>query len=131
LLWSATAALFVGGTVNAAILTGGAMNQAAREDGGRGAFHGFSAAAEAAQRLVPRGPLGISVFGHNADTSLDLLYGTLWVLISQGREATAAGFFAEMIRPPAYAVAGEPWVKVTVRADGSVSSAVLAPRSSR
>jgi hypothetical protein len=131
LLWSATAAVFVGGTVNAAILTGGAMNQAAREDGGRGAFHGFSAAAEAAQRLVPRGPLGISVFGHNADTSLDLLYGTLWVLISQGREATAAGFFAEMIRPPAYAVAGEPWVRVTVRADGSVSSAVLAPRSSR
>ena len=131
LLWSAAGAVLVGGTVNAVILAGGAMNQAAREDGGRGAFHGFSAAAAAAERLVPRGPLGISVFGRDADTSLDLLYGTLWVLISQGRQATAAGFFAEMIRPPAYAVPGEPWVSVTVRSDGSVASAVLSSRSSR
>jgi len=107
------------------------MNQAAREDGGRGAFHGFSTAAAAVERLVPRGPLVLSVLGHSADTSLDLLYGTLWVLISQGRQATAPGFFAEMISPPAYAVAGEPWVRVTVRVDGSVASAVVVHRSSR
>jgi hypothetical protein len=131
LLWSATAAVLVGGTVNTAFLAGGAMNQAAREDGGRGAFHGFSTAAAAVERLVPRGPLVLSVLGHSADTSLDLLYGTLWVLISQGRQATAPGFFAEMISPPAYAVAGEPWVRVTVRVDGSVASAVVVHRSSR
>jgi hypothetical protein len=131
LLWGATVVLFVGGAVNAAVLAGGAMNQAAREDGGRGAFHGFSAAAAAAERLVPRGPFGISVLGHGADTSLDLLYGTLWVLISQGHQATAPGIFAEMIIPPAYAVAGEPWVTVTVRPDGSVASAVLVRGSKR
>jgi hypothetical protein len=125
LLWSATAAMLVGGTVNAAFLAGGAMNQAAREDGGRGAFHGFSAAAAAAEQLVARGPLMISVFGPTPDASLDLLYGTLWVLITQGRQATAAGLFAEMISPPAHPVRGEPWVRVTVRADGSVASAVL------
>jgi hypothetical protein len=62
---------------------------------------------------------------------LDLLYGTLWVLISQGHQATAPGIFAEMIIPPAYAVAGEPWVTVTVRPDGSVASAVLVRGSKR
>jgi hypothetical protein len=109
LLWSATAVLFLGGTVNATILASGAMNQAAREDGGRGTFRGVSTAAAAAQRLVPRGPLIVSVFGRSAYTSLDLLYGTLWVLISQGRQATAPGFYADTITPPAYAVPGEPW----------------------
>jgi hypothetical protein len=129
LLLSATAALFVGGTVNAAILAGGAMNQAAREAGGRPTFRGVSAAAAAAEQLVPSGPLMISVFGHTPDASLGLLYGTLWVLISQGRQATAPGFYADTISPPAHTVSGEPQVNVTVRADGSVASAVLAPGS--
>jgi hypothetical protein len=128
-LLSATAVLFVGGTVNTAILASGAMNQAAREAGGRSAFRGVSAAAAAAERLVPSGPLMISVFGHTPDASLGLLYGTLWVLISEGRQATAPGFYADTISPPAHAVSGEPEVNVTVRADGSVASAVLAPGS--
>ncbi len=126
----ATAALFVGGAVNTAILAGSAMSQATKEDGGPGVFGGFSVAAAAAERLVPRGPLVISVSTHDAATSLDVIYGTLWVLISQGRQATAPGLFAEMISPPAYPVSGAPVVDVTVRADGSVSGVALAPGSS-
>jgi len=129
LLWSATVVLFAGGTVNAAMLAGGAMNQAAQEAGGRGTFRGVSAAAAAAQRLVPSGPLMISVFGPSPYTSLDLLYGTLWVLISEGRQATAPGLYANTISPPVHAVRGEPQVDLTVRADGSVASAVFAPGS--
>jgi hypothetical protein len=129
LLWSATVVLFAGGTVNAAMLAGGAMNQAAQEAGGRGTFRGVSAAAAAAQRLVPSGPLMISVFGPGPYTSLDLLYGTLWVLISEGRQATAPGLYANTISPPVHAVPGEPQVDLTVRADGSVASAVFAPGS--
>jgi len=130
LLWGATGVLFVGGTVNATIIAGGAMNQAAVEAGGRATFRGVSAAAAAAQKLVPSGPLMISVFGPSPDASLDLLYGTLWVLISQGRQATAPGLYADTISPPAHAVRGEPMVDLTVRADGTVSSAVFAPGSS-
>jgi hypothetical protein len=72
----------------------------------------------------------ISVFGPSPDASLDLLYGTLWVLISHGRQATAPGLYADTISPPAHAVRGEPMVDLTVRADGTVSSAVFAPGSS-
>jgi hypothetical protein len=57
--------------------------------------------------------------------SYDLLYGTIWVLISEGRQATAPGTLAGPISPPAHAVAGEPQVSVSVRADGSVASAVI------
>jgi hypothetical protein len=130
LLSGAAAALLVGGAVNAAILASGAMSQATKEDGGPGVFGGFSVAATAAQKLVPRGPLVISVSGNNAATELDVIYGTVWVLISEGRQATAPGLFAEMISPPAYLVRGEPLVDVTVRADGSVSGVALAPGSS-
>ena len=125
----ATAALLVGGASNTAILASSAMSQAAKEDGGPGVFGGFRVAAAAAQKLVPRGPLVISASGHDAATKLDMIYGTVWVLISQGRRATAPGLFDEMISPPAYPVSGAPVVEVRVRADGSVSGVVLAPGS--
>jgi hypothetical protein len=107
------------------------MSQAAKEDGGPGVFGGFGVAAAAAQRLVPRGPLVISASGRDAATKLDMIYGTVWVLISQGRQATAPGLFDEMIAPPAYPVPGAPVVEVAVRADGSVSGVFLAPGSPR
>jgi len=50
-------------------------------------------------------------------------------LISQGRQATAPGFYANTISPPAYTVLGEPWVALRVRADGSVASAEIVSRS--
>jgi hypothetical protein len=131
LLLGVTSVVLVGGTVNATILASGAMNRAAREDGGRGAFRGVSEAAAAAERLVPRGPLVVAVSGHNAYVSLDLLYGTLWVLISQGHDATVGGIFADAVTPPVQRIPGEPAVDVTVREDGSVAGAVLTPASGR
>jgi hypothetical protein len=125
LLFAVTGIVLVGGSVNAAILTGGAMNRAANEDGGRGAFRGVSEAARAAERLVPRGPMVLAVSGHDAYVSLDLIYGTLWVLISQGHDATVGGIFADAVTPPVHAVPGEPFVDVTVREDGSVAGATL------
>jgi hypothetical protein len=130
LLLSATAAVFVGGTVNAASLAGAATNPVVQEAAGRGTFRGVSAAAAAAKQVVPRGPLVISVYAQNAMVSYDLLYGTIWVLISQGRQATAPATLAGPISPPAYAVPGEPQVNVTVRADGSVAGAVIVSGSS-
>jgi hypothetical protein len=125
LLFAVTGIVLVGGSVNAAILTGGAMNRAVNEDGGRGAFRGVSEAARAAERLVPRGPMVLAVSGHDAYVSLDLIYGTLWVLISQGHDATVGGIFADAVTPPVHAVPGEPFVDVTVREDGSVAGATL------
>jgi hypothetical protein len=130
LLLALTGVVLVGGSVNAGILVGGAMNRAALEDGGRGAFRGVSEAAAAAERLVPRGPMVLAVSGYDADVSLDLLYGTLWVLISQGHDATVGGVFADAVTPPVHTVPGEPFVDVTVREDGSVARAVLTPGSS-
>ncbi len=124
-LWGSTAVLFVGATVNAGIIASGAMNRAVEAAGGSGTFRGVSVGAAEAERLVPRGPLVITVSGPYPNTSLDLLYGTLWILISHGRNATAPGIFAETISPPAHAVPGEPWVDLVVRADGSVAGASL------
>jgi len=129
LLWGVTAAVLVGGTVNASFLAGGAMSQVTQEVGGRGTFRAVSALATAAERVVPRGPLIISISAQNAMDSYVLLYGALWVLISQGRQATAPGFYANTISPPAYTVPGEPWVALRVRADGSVASAEIVSRS--
>ncbi len=125
LLWGVTAVVLVGGSVNAVLVASGAMSRSAREDGGRGAFRGAAEAAVAAERLVPRGPFVIGVSGYDASASLNLLDGTLWVLISQGRDVTLAGVFAEAVTPPVHSVPGEPLVAVTVREDGSVSKAVL------
>jgi len=123
-LWCATGVLLVCAAVNAGFLASRATDQAAQEVGGRGSFRAVSAAAAAAERVVPRGPFVISVATPNATTSYALLYGSLWVLIGHGHEATAPGIFAGPIDPPARAVPGEPFVTVTVRADGSVSKVV-------
>jgi hypothetical protein len=125
LLWGATSVLLVCGAVNAVFLGSRATYQAAQEVGGRGSFGAVTAAAAAAERAVPRGPFVISVEAPTATTSYALLYGTLWVLIGHGHEATAPGIFAGPIDPPARAVHGEPFVTVTVRAGGKVSGVVV------
>ena len=121
---TAAAAVLAGGVVNTVILGSGAGGQAALFAGGRGTFRGVSAAAAAAERVVPDGPLVAIATGPNSFSTYSLLYGTVWVLISNGRQASMPGLFGGPITPPVRFIPGEPIVGVAVRADGSVAGVV-------
>jgi hypothetical protein len=125
LLVAVSAVVLAGGTANAAILASGATNQAGEEVGGPGTFRGVAEAAADAQRLVPRGPLVVAVSAPDWISSYALLYGTVWALVCQGRQATPPRSFTAPIDPPLVGVAGEPSVTLIVRADGSVAGATL------
>jgi hypothetical protein len=74
---------------------------------------------------VPRGPLVVAVSARDWISSYALLYGTVWALVGQGRQATPPRSFMAPIDPPLVGVSGEPSVTLTVRADGSVAGATL------
>jgi hypothetical protein len=60
------------------------------------------------------------------DEAYSLLFGTIWVLVSEGRQASTPGSFEGLIDPPAHAVKGEPQVDITVGPSGKVVGARLA-----
>jgi hypothetical protein len=84
--------------------------------------------ARVAERLVPRGPLKVSVTAPSVIEAYSLLFGTIWVLVSEDRQASATGSFEGLIDPPARAVKGEPQVDITVGPSGRVVRGRLAKR---
>ena len=82
----------------------------------------------AAERLVPHGPLKISVTAPSVIEAYSLLFGTIWLLVSDGRQASATGSFDGLIDPPAHAVKGEGQVDITVGSSGRVVGVRLAKR---
>jgi hypothetical protein len=123
--WVAAAALLGAGLANTVVVGTAAGADAVQLAGGPGTFRGVVAAAMAIDRAMPRGPLMLGVTAPDRFASYALLYGTAWVLISEGRQATVPQPFRDPITPPAYRVGGEPRLTVTVGGDGSVERVVV------
>jgi hypothetical protein len=107
-------------TANTVLVASDAFDQSAGAAGGPGGFSAVEAAAAAVQDAVPRGPVVVTVNAASGYASQAVVFGTVWRLISDGRQATVPSLFRAGIEPPAYRVAGSTMVAVTVRPDGSV-----------
>ena len=124
--WAAAVCVAVSGLITTIALGRGTMSSANRAAVGSSTYSAVVIGARVAEHLVPHGPLKIWVSAPSGDEAYSLLFGTIWVLVSEGRQASTPGPFERLIDPPAHAVKGEPQVDITVGPSGKVVGARLA-----
>jgi len=119
-MWVAVVCLVVSGLITAIALGRGTMASANRTAAGNRTYSAVASGAKVAERLVPHGPLRVSVTAPSVIDAYSLLFGAIWVLVNEGRQVSTTGSFEGLIDPPAHAVKGEPQVDITVGPGGRV-----------